>query len=351
MPSIHPVDGRRPNPTWLIAAVLLLSPLLSPGGTASADSAWSFYSDNDFYAPESTDRDYSFGGALNMDRNASQGALPGLDPVLGWLEHLVADPSAPTTLGWEFGILAFTPEDITQPQPILDDRPYASLIYLSATRHRVDEAAAVATSSSLTVGVLGLNLVPELQDGLHELINDDPPRGWDNQISDGGEPTFRYLWERRQLRGETDPGKRRRWDWTSTSAISVGYLTEIAYGVNFRYGRLFDPWWSLHQSPSGLGERVTGSSASGKGWYLWGGASVRARAYNVFQQGQFRDNPIETERNDLRPLIGLAQLGLTWQFTRNWRLSYYLRYQSSEVDRGLADRHLIWGGTILTARF
>ena len=62
----------------------------------------------------------------------------------------------------QIGLIAFTPSDIVTDEAQQDDRPYASLLFASNGRVRVDADDRGAWSSSLTVGVLGLSCLGEL---------------------------------------------------------------------------------------------------------------------------------------------------------------------------------------------
>ena len=86
--------------------------------------------------------------------------------------------------------MAFTPSDVLDPRPIQNDRPYASLLFTSNGRVQVSGDRS-AWTSSLSVGLLGLPLSGELHKGVHKVTGSDPPRGYDHQISAGGEPTAR----------------------------------------------------------------------------------------------------------------------------------------------------------------
>ena len=88
----------------------------------------------------------------------------------------------------EFGLFGFTPEDKEASAPLYDDRPYASLLYMSQSRVRIDRDENVAWHSSLTLGALGLAIVGNGQNAVHKVIGSEHAEGWDHQVSEGGEP-------------------------------------------------------------------------------------------------------------------------------------------------------------------
>lgn len=64
------------------------------------------------------------------------------------------------------------------------------------------------------------------------------------------------------------------------------------------------------------GERAPAvSTPGGREAYFWGGMSVKARAYNAFSQGQFRDSDHELGAYDLNILLAVVQAIITQENT------------------------------------
>jgi hypothetical protein len=272
----------------------------------------------------------------------------GFDRLVG-VDGLYAD-RAFSRHSMETGLTVFTPGNLTDPAEQVGDRPYASLLYLANTGVEVASERRVAYLSTLTLGVLGVSLVGDLQKGLHRAFGRDEPVGWENQISDGGEPTFRYAfarvnesWSGRlgDVRGEV----------TTTWRGSVGYLTELSLGVASRFGEIRTPWWSYNPQIADYAEKsvpVVASEGGGEERYFWGGINIHARVYNAFLQGQFRDSPVTFSRDELNTFVFEAWLGYTWASVDGWRVSYVLRGHTSEIRDGPGDRSLVWGGIIVS---
>ena len=142
----------------------------------------------------------------------------------------------------QIGLIAFTPSDIVTDEAQQADRPYASLLFASNGRVRVDADDRGAWSSSLTVGVLGLQVSESLHNAVHEAVGSEAPRGYDHQISAGGEPTARYTLARHNLVYADPTG---RVDVKTTVQGSVGFLTETSAAVSLRVGSFDTPWWSF----------------------------------------------------------------------------------------------------------
>lgn len=319
------------------------------------DSGWAFYADNDLFTPGHSDRDYTGGFSLTIaGRRAAEAwwsidALrAGTDRLLG-LDSLYAERKL-SRHSAEVGVTVFTPGNLTDPTQQVGDRPYASLLYLANTGVQVLPDRDLAYISTFTLGILGAPIVGNAQKALHRAMGDSEPVGWEHQISEGGEPTFRYSFAR----------VHRPWagrlagvhgEMTTTWRASVGYLTEATFGVAARFGRFSTPWWSYNPQIAEYAEKsvpVVASEGGGAERYLWGGFNLKARAYNAFLQGQFRHSDVTFSPSELNPLLIEGWLGYTFATTGGWRFSYVLRAQSSEVREGPANRTQTWGGIVIS---
>lgn len=322
-----------PRPLSAMSTILVFAAFFaSPTLCRAAEDGWALYLDNDVYAPESTDEDYSFGIYFSdFDQTPKAGAL-GVGSLLSWMDGIVADGRDVDHGRNEYGVFGFTPTNISANQALPDNRPYASLLFAGASRVYVDEENGVSTVTSLTLGALGLDVAKAIQRNQHDLIGDAEPRGWDNQVSDGGELTGRFSWTRRKLMGDSQSF------WYDTT-VAVGYLSEVRAGIGGIVGG-GDPLRSRLMGPTGYGHRSTPPDNSG--WSLWYGAEVSARLHNSFIQGQFRDNAVDYSWDETEPLVAQAWLGLEFPITRNWFVSYALNGRTSELKDGPADRHHFW---------
>jgi hypothetical protein len=320
------------------------------------NAGWTFAFDNDVMSFADRDADYTAGAAVTFaGRRVAEWPIT-LDGAASWLDPLVPRDgrSVQPLHAMQVGLIAFTPEDLDDPAPVRDDRPYASLLFLSNARVFVTDAWHPAYETSFTVGILGLDLAGGLQHAVHEgLRAGESPKGWDNQISDGGEPTLRATWARQALLGSRyrEGGAAGELKWRVEG--SVGYLTEASVALAGRWGSINTPWWSVaperadyvsHPAPI-----IGGPMRKGvRELYVWAGVKARLRGYNAFLQGQFRDSAVTVPSSAIQPLIGEAWLGLTWQVTRACRLSYVARYQTAEIENGQGDRRLFWAGLLIS---
>lgn len=341
------------QPEWLQVAELVedeKQPLLHlQDHPTKPSSSWAFAFDNDVLVPGHRDQDYTYGlNFTQTGKSASTASLTLNKPLVAidnWIGFGRSTLSTQETFSREIGAFGFTPEDITVSEPNPNDRPYASLVYLSSSREQVDLVDNVAWKSTLTVGALGLGVVGELQNLAHEITSGKTAQGWDNQISDGGELTGRYVIARQKYFDSFSENV----EVKSTVQASVGYLTEASWSLSMRTGRIHSPWASFNPELASYGEKSSYSSNAKpvSERYFWAGVAVKARAYNAFLQGQIRDSVVTYEHSQLNPLLVEAWAGYTFAFKQGYRISYVLRGHSSEIKEGAGDRNLLWGGIII----
>lgn len=338
----------------LIIVVGLASLAIEPAWPAGEppDDVWAVSVDNDLFVPKhSSDRDFTGGLALTYSREDGARGWAPLDNGLSFFDklagHHIKGSQAPATSSIELGLYGFTPSEIDAVDLTPDDRPYASLAYLSASRLYAVRGGDKAISSSLTIGLLGLDAFESMQTRIHRATGTAEPQGWHNQISDGGELTARYqlaLHDYWNLNTATSRFK-------TTYFSSVGYITEAGIALSTRQGLISSPDNRFNPELITYGERVNEALATpGQGTerFFWGGVAVKARLYNVFLQGQFRSNNHALNFEDLRPVILEAWLGYTFSLTDRTKISYVVRAQTSEIRSGAGDREHLWGGIVLS---
>lgn len=313
--------------------------------------------DNDLFAGGERDRDYTGGMAVTISGREARDGFLSLDPILRSIDQALIPQfvaqSSPQSVhhARQIGLIAFTPADIVSPQPLHDDRPYASLLFVSNGRINVDADGRSAWSSNLTVGVLGLALTGRVHSAVHEMVGSESPRGYDNQISAGGEPTARYTLARHRL-WIANPSA--TLDVKTTVQGSVGFLTETSAAISMRIGRFNTPWWSFAPELTDYIAAplpVAARSAGQPEMYFFTGAKLKARAYNVFLQGQFRDSAVEYSASEVEPLVAEVWIGVVTQIFEQTQLSYTLNYQTAELRDGKGARDSLWGGVQLSHSF
>ncbi|HWK51619.1 MAG TPA: lipid A deacylase LpxR family protein [Steroidobacter sp.] len=307
--------------------------------------------DNDLFAGDNQDRDYTGGMSITISGERARDGLLSLDPLLRHLDQwLVRVKGTNVHHARQIGLMAFTPKDtlVREVQP--NDRPYASLLFVSNGRVTVDADERGAWTSSLTIGVLGLSVSERLHGAVHDLVGSEKPLGYDHQISAGGEPTARYTLARQSL-WVADPSG--HIDVKTTVQGSVGFLTETSASISLRAGRFNSPWWSFAPELTDyMAAPVPSESYRGeRELYVFLGARVKARAYNALLQGQFRDSEVRYTSSEVQPLLAEAWIGVVTQILGQTQLSYALHYQTAELRNGPASRDALWGAVQLTHAF
>lgn len=113
----------------------------------------------------------------------------------------------------KFGQSMYTPEDRYRTDLILDDRPYAGLLYVGLSwnrrRHNPDTDREMLDTREITLGVIGpSSLAEQSQNEVHDAIGSERFLGWDNQLND--EAAFQLAVDRKfkefKGRGAVIPG-------------------------------------------------------------------------------------------------------------------------------------------------
>ena len=312
-------------------------------------SSWAFAFDNDILVPGSRDQDYTYGLNITYTGKQAERQWASLHESLDQI-NLKLDIDGLVDSGIksnkiEYGLFGFTPEDISQSAANQDDRPYASLVYVSSTRESYHRARQESWQSTLTVGVLGLDLVGNVQNLVHSTYNGNQAEGWDNQISDGGEPTARYSLSRQNLLYRSGAGT----EIKTTVQGSVGYITETSWSLSMRVGKIHTPWISFNPELTSYGEKSIPSSLTRVSeQYFWTGISFKLRPYNAFLEGQFRDSEVTYDADQINRGIVEAWMGYTIALTDGYSFSYSIRGHTSEINEGSGDRNVIWGGVLIS---
>lgn len=137
----------------------------------SAQGQITLTSENDFYAPNNKDRNFSNGAQVTY-------STPEYD--------------------YRFIHNLYTPQDITNPNLIENDRPYAGFVAVS--KDRVWNDGFNRKVFGATVGLIGpAALGEDVQSTVHNWSNSRDPKGWDNQLNN--EPILNLRYESDRMVG------------------------------------------------------------------------------------------------------------------------------------------------------
>jgi hypothetical protein len=259
----------------------------------------------------------------------------------------------------------FTPENIAAAEPVINDRPYSSIMGISSFRSTLmngfeNEIDQYAFSTRLNIGILGLNIGRDVQTHIHREMwigSTRPiPLGWHNQISQGGEPTALYQMQFSKpafiaygLNSEGQEVPRKKLELMYIAECNVGYYNNIAVGTVFRIGRYYTPFWYLNSSGMSSINQTALMAPKFEFFFTFG---IRARAvlYNVLLQGQFRNTEHRLYYNEISPLIFESEFGIVMRYKKLSLIVHPFQLRTSEVRLPTSRTH-IWGSASLIYSF
>lgn len=322
---------------------------------------------------------------LNEDRNYTQGlSIYFTNKSLSKLfdkKFRLKDPSQyvlnfPVTV--QLQLAGFTPDDLTKVEPIVGERPYSSVLFLSFKDARVDQARYRARFWSFYFGVLG---IPEVakngQTWIHERKNKNNtippynPAGWHNQISNGGEPTLMVSYGVKRLitkgsiqneiaRGsESKQRKITNYQLTKDWQVDLGYVTQGTYGFDFRIGSInLKKWhqgaqWSSGPIPEKLIDNPKfnyfNNISNNFEAFIFVGMRAGLMVYNASLHGQFRHSNYRLYYWDTGFFTNTGRIGFTVN-TNKFGLTIYGAFKNAELMTQYARIHT-WGGFNLNINF
>ena len=246
--------------------------------------------------------------------------------------------------------MTFTPEDLSDPNPIFNDRHYASIWYLSTKRIAIEEGddRDTVSGSKFLFGVLGTKLSETFQTEFHQAYRsvsntDEPvnPLGWDHQISDGSETTLRY-----RLSFGQSLLKEKHFDLAYASDLSEGYQTNASLGAQIRFGKIDSGFWTMPYDPINRGSFIP--AAEGSERYLWGAYRTRIVGYDALIQGQFRSSDVTFGSSEMELLVHGPGIGVTYG-NRSFQASLSASDKSPELKR-TDERSHFWGSMVFNCR-
>lgn len=325
------------------------------------NTRWGLVLDNDALISATRDKDYTGGVAVNLSGKRVANYRVSLNPALNWMNKLLHVDGAGRNRQpghvMQFGLMLFTPEIDSTGEIRPGDRPFANLLFVSNAQFWINDSGDRAYQSSLTIGILGSGVGEAIQNTVHRAGDFSGQGDYGQQISDGGELTARYALSRQSLLLSrfTDSGK--SFDLKYIVEGDIGYLTQGSATLAARWGRAESPWWSFAPTRSNYLPQALpyaqGSSpgSGGRDFFVWGAITARARAYNAFLQGQFRDSEVTYSSGELNHLLGEVALGVTRQFGNTVAVDLSVHYQTKEIRDGIGSRSIKWGGLTISKSF
>jgi len=330
----------------LNAALLAASLLLATEGRAQTPGEFRIYEENDSWLnPPNyrTDRYYTQGLRIEKLRRAEKSDahfLPGISHS-DWCSLVCGKGFKENNVntGYAVGQNMYTPENILIAAPQPNDRPWAGLLYVSRiARASYEETSLKAQRQDrieVSLGIVGpASLAGETQIGFHDLIGEDRPAGWDNQLRNEPILQLRYdtalRWPRKEG-GNVDFIPRLR-------ANLGNALTSLEADVTVRIGRNlsgFGVTSAAQPAPAASVMERQAYALRGSSWpasfNFFLRAGIKAVARNITLDGNtFARNDILIERT---PLVPEFAAGVEVNLVGNFWLTYQFIHRGSEFER------------------
>ncbi|WP_282011577.1 lipid A deacylase LpxR family protein [Nitrospina watsonii] len=281
------------------------------------------------------------------------------------LAHKIGEATLEKGLGFEFDTASFilghniyTPEDLSKTGLVSRDRPYAGWFYIGfgffdekQDREVLGLPVDTLDSVEIDLGVIGPASGGErVQREWHALIDDEDPKGWDNQLHNEFALLISYDRKYRHRLLEENgmvPGV----DWIPGGGVALGNVfTYVAAGGVVRVGYNLPADYGpprIRPGTQGSDFFETGAGRDRKRVmaYLYTGLEGRAIAHNIFLDGNtFRTSHAVNKRY----LVGDWQFGGALAYDCI-RLAYTMVYRSQEF-KGQFEPD-IFGSMTLSVRF
>ena len=159
--------------------------LAAPTGAAEAQTAesgkgaFSLLFENDLF--DNTDHDYTNG--VELGYTTAPDSTPGWAVDAARALPFFGEGGGDVRTRYAIGQAMFTPTDISRPDPLLTDRPYAGFLY--GAMGLVAVHGSHLFHLQLTLGmVVPASLAGDSQNFVHDIVHDKEAMGWHNQLSD-----------------------------------------------------------------------------------------------------------------------------------------------------------------------
>ena len=314
-----------------VAAALACSPLAAQEGTDySQASTWRiemandvvFDSDNQFtngfaiqkHGPAASSFD-AMGGTAAFGKGLAKFFLPKGDG-LTYRES------------WSFGQNMQTPDDIENPDIILDDLPYLGLLGWSNSFVAFNDER--MSGFGWMVGVVGpASQADEVQDWFHNVISADEPLGWDNQLDDEPVLSFFYGKKKKLWRNPSFDGA------VTFNAAASNFVSYGELALEMRFGRM-PQGFAYVPDPIGRGLHFNATTLDNNQTAIYGTFIVRATGFlvDMLRDGNtFVDDNEWTENNTLDPEDFIAQAMVGFHYERpKWALRFNFWFTTDTVD-------------------
>lgn len=277
----------------------------------------------------------------NDDKYYSQGiAAEFVHPVFNkfFLSRILIKGKEQQQMGIAVEHNGFTPTTINSDSILFGDRPYAATLTARVFSMSYHAKWQTRIASSFSFGVIGPAAGGKaMQSTIHQWINDDQPKGWQNQIQNDIVLNYRFEVEKNLLEVPD------RVLVNGLLSAQAGTLnTKLTAGIVLVAGKVNN---RLTGSLLGTGPSTNEKKLS---FHVYGQPLVNVIGYDAtLQGGMFNtDSPYTIAARDINRLTFQANLGLVMQ-AGPFYFEYFYTFLTQEFKTGLSHA---WGGVRIGVR-
>lgn len=301
--------------TWGHGEETTVEPVGDKVCLAKDHHTFSLYMENDVFLANGDDGQYTNGLKLSWSRYGLS-ELPEDALLHKWLYPVArkfgmdTPAASEKALTFSIGQNIYTPDNIEEKRLIKDDRPYAGITYLELGFHKKYQRR--MHTFGVIAGIVGPHsYADKVQTEVHRFLNNDIPKGWQNQLEDELVLGLVYDYKRKLFMTNINQGF--GGDVIFYTGGSLGNaLTSYQAGISFRSG------WNI---PDDCGNfpiqdatcfnaetvQTTCTHVNRTGCHFFLSLSGRAVLQNIFLDGNtFRDS----HRVDKKPVVGSVMTGI-----------------------------------------
>ena len=243
---------------------------------------------------------------------------------------LLSSPSLHKRAGFSLGQIIQTPDDISRKSFIPDDVPYAAVLALQMSVYAYDDR--VFHGAELLTGLVGPGALGEqTQNLVHRTLNNEIPRGWDNQLSTELLLNINIMHKLKVLRwqGEYSAGG----DLTLNLNAGIGNLfTQLSLSMEMRFGDNMPGGFVNVADPVGfsVNHKATIKPANPSSPSLYGSLVLRSTYLqrDLFLDGNAFRNSVSVDK---QALVSQLILGMHYE-NADWGLHFTLLKSSDDID-------------------
>ena len=332
----------------------------------------SFRFENDMFSPTNDDQNYTYGMAWSWGDFKARKHILNFQKDKELLWGLLPKTSLKEDRFFQIGLTNFTPDNLSSYDPIIDDRPYASLLYLHSEITKYNENTAYTIGT--TYGFSGLRLGGKLQAVWHDFLrwslnSNEPvePKGWSNQVNDGGAFSGKLNFSAHKRLSDLSSGA--NFDLVLNAEAYIGYYIGADIGATLIVGCDILPFVNCEPltyrlphhvtslaKPMSSGNKNAGSSdkwkpiiTSLRNSYMFFNISEAYVDYNLFLQcGDRAAHCFESEQ--LNKEITEMTLGIVLPF-ESWELTLSVHKRDREFNINGEGREHEWGGFTINWKY